>query len=461
MGGGPGGLTAAQTLAMQGQRVAVLNDGPLMGYGIDGAFKSKSGFEISRQLAYSSLRSDVFGRVERLPYKAIARGIEACAEGLTATLAHRLDVLGVEMVAARAKFVDDHTLEAEEERYRADHIVIATGSKPRLLPGLVPDGRTVLTSDDISGLEELPSLLILGAGVIGCEFASIFRELDTEVTLIDSQSRILQSEDEDLSEFLTRAFKRVGIEVIHEARFDKMVREPDGIRTHLSNGQEVKTDAILLSVGRTPCSENLGLEAAGVEVDERGYIPTDLDMVTNVSHIFAVGDVGHRNTPVDLALVHVAEAEGRRAAYKLLGRPSSQNMDHVPYIIFTIPMIAGAGLNEDTARERHGAIRVGKYPYGRNHRAHAMQPPLGFVKLIVAPEGDDRILGIRVVGREADALVSTASIMIDRKLPYTYLIDSILPHPSLMECLKGAANIVAGNALAYEQGEEFSYSDLL
>jgi dihydrolipoamide dehydrogenase len=446
---------------MRGQCTAVINEGPLMGYGIEGAFKSKSGFEISRQLEYSSLQSEVLGRLERPPYKQVSREIRARAEGLTATLTHRLEVLGVELIEARGRFVDPHTIEAGEERYRADHVVIATGSRPRLLPGLVPDGRTVLTSDDIGGLDELPSLLILGAGVIGCEFASIFRAMGAEVTLVDSQHRILQSEDEDLSNFLTRAFEETGIELIHETRFESMTRESDCIRTRLSNGREVETGAILLSVGRTPCSSDLGLESAGVKVDARRYIATDENMATNVPHIFAVGDVGLRNTPVDLALVHVAEAEGRRAAYQILGRPSTQNMDHVPYIIFTIPMIAGAGLNEGTARERHGAIRVGKYPYGRNHRAHAMQPPLGFVKLIVAPEGDDRILGVRVVGREADALATTASIMIERHLPYTYLIDSILPHPSLMECLKGAAHIVAGNALAYEQGEEFSYSHLL
>jgi dihydrolipoamide dehydrogenase len=180
-------------------------------------------------------------------------------------------------------------------------------------------------------------------------------------------------------------------------------------------------------------------------------------MRTNVPHIYAVGDVGERNTPADIALVHVAEAEGRCAAYSILGRQFTQNMDHVPYIIFTIPMIAGAGLSETVARDRYGDVRVGKYPYGRNHRAHAVFPPIGFVKLIVGPEGDDRILGIRAIGRDADALVAAASIMIERALPYTYILDAMMPHPSLMECLQGAAHIVAGDALSYEEGEEFLY----
>ena len=215
---------------------------------------------------------------------------------------------------------------------------------------------------------------------------------------------------------------------------------------------------------RQVCNANtrdLNLGVSGVETDERGYIPIGPDMKTNVPHIYAVGDVGQRNTPTDLALVHVAEAEGRCAAYSILGQKFTQNMDHVPYIIFTIPMIAGAGLSETVARDRYGEVRIGKYPYGRNHRAHAAFPPLGFVKLIVGPDGDDKILGIRAIGRDADGLVAAASILIEQGLPYTYLLDSIMPHPSIIECLQGAAHIVAGDALSYEKGEEFLYSYLL
>jgi len=157
--------------------------------------------------------------------------------------------------------------------------------------------------------------------------------------------------------------------------------------------------------------------------------------------------------------VHVAQAEGSCAAHHILGEQFEQSLDHVPYIIFTIPMIAGAGLSETVARQRFGEVRIGKFPYGRNHRAHAMHPPLGFVKLIVGPKGDDRILGVRVIGRDADTLVAAASILIERQVSYDYLMHSIMPHPSLMECLQGAAHIIDGNALSYEQGEEYDYFD--
>ena len=239
--------------------------------------------------------------------------------------------------------------------------MIATGSVPRVFSDVTVDAKRVLTSDEIVRLPSLPeSLLILGAGVIGCEFASIFNEMGSRVQLVDTQARILSSEDDDLSGFLERGFVLRGIEVIPSCRFEKLAVTGAGVCTTLSNGQQVQTESVLFAVGRNASTGDLNLDSTGVEVDKRGYIPTSNDMRTTVSHIYAVGDVGERNTPTDMALVHVAQAEGRRAAYSILGRQFTQNMDHVPYIIFTIPMIAGAGLSETVARERYGDVRVGK-----------------------------------------------------------------------------------------------------
>ena len=201
----------------------------------------------------------------------------------------------------------------------------------------------------------------------------------------------------------------------------------------------------------------MNLEATGVALDERSYIQIDANACTNVPHIYAVGDIGTRNVPSDLSLVHVAEAEGRRAAAHILGTEDPQGLDHTPYIVFTIPMLAGAGFTEKYSRKHYGKIRVGKYPYARNHRAHTIQPPIGFVKLIVGPPGDDRILGVRAVGPNADAIIGAAGIMIERNLPYTYILEAIFPHPSLLECLKGSAHIIAGDILQYEEGEELNF----
>jgi dihydrolipoamide dehydrogenase len=460
LGGGPGGISAASKVALAGKQAIIINQGPLMGYGIDGAFRSKAGFEITRQFLHAKTRQHVFGELRQLEIETMQLGIEESAASLTRMLERRLDRLNVRVIEGHGKFVDPHTIAVGDVQFSAEHIVIATGTQPRVLPGMTVDGRRVLTSDDVNTLDYTPkSILILGAGVIGCEFASMFSAVGTEVHLVDTQARIMANEDPDLSQYLARAFEARKIDVIPSSRYQSMEILENTIRTTLSTG-DIETEAVLLAIGRTACSGELNIEATGVTLDQRGYLPTGPDTRTSVPHIFAVGDIGYRDFPNDLALVHVAEAEGRCAAAHILGIEYPQCLDHVPYIIFTVPMLAGAGVTESYAREKYGEIRVGKYPYARNHRAHAIQPAAGFVKLIVAPEGDDRVLGIRVVGPEADGLVSAASIIIERELPYTYLLECIFPHPSLLECLKGAAHIIAGDYLKYEEGEEITLANL-
>ncbi len=447
---------AAVTLALRGRNVVVVNAGPLMGYGIEGAFKSKSEFEITRHYLQSRFRPEVFGNSSPPAWHGVRAGIERSARGLNVSLQDRIRRLGVTLISGHATFENRNTILVNDERVRAAKVIIATGTLPRLLPGIDVDGRHVVTSDEIMEIDSLPeSLVVLGGGVIGCEFAGMFAALGSQVKLIDTQDRILASEDQDISDFLSKAMARNGVEVMSSCRFKSLEVENGVVHTRLANDATLESEVILLAVGRTPCTQDLGLEHVGVDVDDRGYVPTNQQMQTNVSNIYAVGDVGLRNTPVDMALVHVAQAEGRCSAYHILGEDFNQSMDHIPYIIFSLPMVAGAGLAESLAREKYGKVRVGKYPFGRNHRAHAMGSPFGFVKLIVGPDGDDRMLGIRAIGRDVDYLISAASIMIEQQLPYTYLLNAIMPHPSLMECLQGAANIISGDALAFEEHEEF------
>ena len=461
VGGGPGGISAASKVALHGKTAIIINDGPIMGYGIEGAFKSKAGYEIAREYLHVKYRVEVFGRIPAMDFSVLQRGIERSAASLTAMLESRLRRLDVSVIQGKATFEDPHTVAVGDRKFSADHIVIATGTRPRIPPDMSVDGKTVITSDDAVNLTNSPkSILILGAGVIGCEFASMYNAVGTEVHLVDTRPRIMSNEDRDISEFILNAFDAVGIVVIPSSRYQSHALHDEGVRTILSSG-DIKTEMILLALGRVPCTDNLGLEATGVALDERNYVRVDAMARTNAPHIYAVGDVGSRNVPSDLSLVHVAEAEGRCAAAHILGLDYPQGLDHIPYIVFTIPMLAGAGVTESYVREQYGDVRVGKYPYARNHRAHAIQPPIGFVKLIVGPPGDDRILGVRVVGPNADAIVGAAAIMIERNLPYTYILESIFPHPSLLECLDGAAHIIAGDALQYEEGEELTLAQAL
>jgi pyruvate/2-oxoglutarate dehydrogenase complex dihydrolipoamide dehydrogenase (E3) component len=315
IGAGPGGLSAAATLALHGRDVLVISDGHLMGYGIEGAFKSKAGFEIARLFAHATMRRDLFEISSAPSFGAVNQGIERAAKDLGAGIQTRLDRLGVELVNGRGHFADPNTISVGADTIRANTIVVATGTVPRVLPGVTVDGHRVMTSDEIVRRTSLPeTLLILGAGIIGCEFASIFNELGSKVRLVDTQDRILSSEDEDVSQFLARALSIRGVEVIPSSRFEGLEVGENGVITSLSNGQHVETDSVLFAVGRIANTSGLNLAAAGIELDDRGYIKVGEDMKTNVADIYAVGDVGQRNTPMDIALVHVAQAEGRRAA---------------------------------------------------------------------------------------------------------------------------------------------------
>jgi dihydrolipoamide dehydrogenase len=303
----------------------------------------------------------------------------------------------------------------------------------------------IMTSDHIVDIQgNFSSLIVIGAGVLGCEFASIFSAFGVKVTLIDRALRLLNNEDPDISDLLADLFRQNAVDVRSTARVKHVETVEGKVRTTLDDGSTVNTDRALISIGRVPCSGGMNLESVGVETDPWSFVKVNNNLETNIGHIYAVGDVGRRNTPLDLALVQVAEAEGRMAVNHICGEAINIHPDHIPFIIFTMPMVAGAGLNESQARERYGNVRVAKFLNFRNHRYHAMQSHEGFIKLIVGPPEDDRILGVRAIGSQADNVIGEVSVLIDNRVPYTYLLDCVHAHPSLSESLQDAARVIAG-----------------
>jgi dihydrolipoamide dehydrogenase len=285
---------------------------------------------------------------------------------------------------------------------------------------------------------------VVGAGVLGCEFSSIFCALGVKVTLLDRAERLLGNEDPDISALLTDVYRKNDVTVRRSVRV-RSIRITNGkVQMELEDESSVISDRALISIGRVPCSDNLNLESAGIETDPCGFISVNDSLQTSVPNVYAVGDVGQRNTPLDLALVQVAEAEGRMAVKHICGEPIAIHFEHIPFIIFTMPMIAGAGLTETDASRRYGNVRAAKFFNIRNHRYRAMQSHEGFLKLIVGPHGDDRILGVRAVGSQADNVIGEVAVLIDQRTPYTYLLDCIHAHPSLAESLQSAARVIAG-----------------
>lgn len=462
LGGGPGGVATATSAALRGYKVAVVSANWLMGYGLEGAYKSKSMYELARHLHKARLYwGKAAAELSRDPIK-VYQNTSAGAARLRNVHRHQLEKMGISLFEGFGRFEDPHTILVESQdsgetrTITGDKITIATGTRPRCLPGMDADHKHILTSDEVVNIHHsVESMLILGAGVIGCEFASIFAAMGTKVTLIDSQPSILPHDDPDISKLLAGSLRAMGVEIINNERSQGMEVMDGRVHTTLRSGRVVETESALLAIGRIPNTGDLNLEKAGVEMNKWGYIPVSDHMQSNVEHIYAVGDVGLRDCDTDLCLVHVAEAEGRAASAHMLQRDSSISPHNVPFIIFTLPMIAGAGLNEKEALEKYGAeVRVGKYAHVRNSRAHAMQSTEGFVKLIVGPPGDDRVLGARGIGEGVDVIVGQVAVMIEHGLPYTHLLNSIHAHPCLSESLKGAALMISGDLPPYISGEE-------
>ena len=446
IGAGPGGMAAATRGAIKGLKIGLVNGQRLWGQGIHGAYKSKGMYELAKDHRVATKPGRGYmPAAPDIDFTQVQTQLLQGAAELESMYEAQIEMLNITEIRGMAVFVDRSTILVKDTRYTAKDFIIGTGTTPKWIPSIQRDDNRIMTSDEIVSLSVRPdSLLILGAGVIGCEFASIFNTFGAKVTLLDAREKILAHEDDDIGAFLTENFRANGIAIIKSAKMSAMLVEGDQVVTTLEDGRRFSTDAALVSVGRTPNTKGLGLGDIGVKLDAQGYIKIDENCGTTVEHIYAIGDVGRRDNSLDLSLVHVAEAEGHQAIGHILGGEPHAPMSHIPFIIFTIPLIAGAGESEKSAREKYGDVRVAKLNNVRNHRAHAMRSFAGFVKLIVGPEGDDRILGVRACGPQADTLIGEVSLCIQYGLPYTHLMDAVHAHPSLSESLHNAARMLAG-----------------
>ena len=447
IGAGPGGMEAATRAAIKKKKVALVNGARIWGHGLHGAYKSKGMYELARAFRIAKKRG--WGYIPSPGEVNFAELNQQLLEGtneLEDIYKRQLRKLCIHEFRGMAQFVDDHTVQIGDIRIRGDYIIIATGTNPRIPPNIDVDGVYIMAPDHFTrNTRNLKSLTILGAGIIGCEFASIMNAIGVKVHLIDSKPAILNHEDEDLYTFLNRSFAEEGIIIHHSSSVTEITKTGDNmVRTVLQNGEVIITEAALIATGRTPNTQYLNPQKAGVQTDSYGYIPVNGFTRTNVPHIYAVGDVGQRTEGLDMALVHVAEAEAVCAVDHIFENGKAISLNHIPFIIFTMPMVAGAGMNEKQARKLYPDIRVAKYEYVHNHRAHAMRYYEGYVKLIVGPNGDDRILGMRAIGPMADSIIGEVSLMIELGLPYTKLINMIHAHPSLSESLQSAARMIEG-----------------
>jgi len=333
-----------------------------------------------------------------------------------------------------------------ETSYVAKNILVATGSEPRSLPGIEIDHKTILSSDSILEVTEVPrSLIVIGSGAVGVEFASMFARFGSKVTVIEILPRIVPLEDEEISRELAASFKRQGIAVYVDSRVERVTRTDAGVEVLARNSggktETFRAEKILMAVGRKPLSEKIGLEAVGVATD-RGYITIDPMMRTNVSGIYAIGDVVA--TPW---LAHVASAEGMVAVEHMAGRETPPlNYDQVPGCTYCAPEVASIGLTEARARERGYDVIIGKFPFSAIGKARVINDTAGFVK-IVGEKKYDEVLGVHIVGPHATELIAEAGAALKLEATSEELVRTIHAHPTLSEAVHEAAEAVGGHAI--------------
>lgn len=458
IGAGPSGYAAAMRALDFGKTVLLIEKNLVGGAGIhDGALSSKAWWELSRD--YYSLRKNAAAfhfHAPRVNFSRLKKEVIRATFDRRDLLEHHMNSLSrhkeklFTFCRGEARLLDAHRIEiqngSESQTFEAENIVLATGSRPRKLPSLPIDEKIVFTSDGLHILDEWPSsMVIVGAGVIGCEFATIFSNFgSTQVNLIDKSDRILPFEDEDVVQVIENNLERKGVLIHRNSRLIEL-RVVDGeveYQLEYNNGRKelFHVEKALVSIGRVPNYENLGLEKLGVKMDARGIV--DELTQTSISNIYAVGDI-----TADIALVNVGELEGRYAVERIFGKPDHELIyENISTIMFLEPEVAGVGLNEIRAQEQDIDYKVASMSYNCISRAIAMRNTQGFIKILVTNDKKMRILGMRVVGEHASSAIQAAALLISMDQGIAALAELIHPHPSIIEGIQECARMLLGKS---------------
>jgi len=336
-------------------------------------------------------------------------------------------------------------VETEEgaEEIEAEKIIISTGSVPVKPPIFDFSQDAVITSDEALKLKEPPtSLLIVGAGVIGLEFACVFSSLGTEITVVEMMDQVLPTEEKTVAEQMQRILERRGIVFHIQTKVEGIkTYSPDGVTAALSNGEEIVADKMLVSIGRRPSTKDIGLESLGIEMGPPGNIIVNDKMETNIKGMYAIGDVVG-----GIMLAHVASAEGIVAAENAAGHESTMDYSAVPACVYTTPEVASVGLTMDKAQAAGKKAKLGKFPFAASGKALTMGEDIGFVQVVVE-EGTDLVLGAQIIGPHATDLIAEAALAVRWGLTVEQIGTTIHAHPTLTESIMEAAEAACGRAI--------------
>ncbi|HKC18535.1 MAG TPA: dihydrolipoyl dehydrogenase [Candidatus Dormibacteraeota bacterium] len=448
LGGGMGGYPAAIRASQLGLKVALVEADKLGGTCLHvGCIPTKALLESSELYHRVSTRGTEFGikaEVVGYDYPRIAQRRDAVVNQLYKGVQYLMKKNKIEVVAGRGRLRDRNTIEVDGKRVSAGNLIVATGSIVRSLPGIEMDGQYIVSSDNVVKASSAPeSICIIGAGAVGVEFATFFHELGVKVTLLEALDRLVPLEDEDVSKELMASFKKAGIDVRVGVKVKSAKKARDGVSVETDQG-EVWAKQLLVAVGRSAVSKELGLEQAGVQLQPNGFIKVDEWMRTSVESIHAIGDVVG-----GFLLAHAASHEGVVAAEDIAGqRLAAMDQNLVTRCTYSHPQIASVGWTEKQAREKGHELKVGKFPFSAIGRAQIHGETTGFVK-IVADAKTGQMLGTHIIGNEATELIAEPALAQLFQGDAWELGRNIHPHPTLSEAVMEAAMAVDGHAIHF------------
>jgi len=451
LGAGPGGYVAAIKAAQLGAEVTIIESTEVGGTCLNwGCIPTKtllaSAEVYAKTKELDSFGIDMSGSISPNMQKILERKnkvISTQVKGIRGLFKS----WGVTLKEGRGTFISPGEIkvqmkDAPEETVTADAFIIATGSRPAQIPAFPFDGKNIISSTEALELKEIPkSLLIVGAGVIGCEFACIYSELGSEVTIVELMPRAVSTEDEAVSKLLEKELKKKKVKLITEIKVEKVEVKDDGVHVFLSNGKELVAEKVLVSIGRAFNTNGIGLENAGVSMGPRKEIPVNEKLQTNVPHIYAIGDVTG-----GILLAHIASKQGIIAAENIMGADKKFDSSVVPAAIFTSPEIGSVGLREHQAKEKGLDYKTGEFQFRALGKAHAMGEISGFIK-IIAEKSSDKILGAHIIGPHASDLIHEFAVAMHGGLKVKDIAETIHAHPTLSEGLMEAAEDVHGAAI--------------
>ncbi|MFW6286368.1 MAG: dihydrolipoyl dehydrogenase [Candidatus Sumerlaeota bacterium] len=445
IGTGPGGYIAALKAAQLGAKVLVVEKskdvgGTCLNFGCIPSKALLASAHLKHEIDHAKdFGINVAGEVE-VDWKKIQKRKDRVLRRLRSGIQNLFKARNIDLIAGHGRLKGKGKIEVEGKTYEADNIILAVGSVPARIPGWPEDPEKVCTSDEALHWKTLPeSLLIVGGGVIGCEFACMMQALGVDVTVVEMLPRLLPEMDKDLGPELAKTFKSRKIAIHTDTKVDALDADDNGCTAKLSNGETIQTERVLVAVGRRPNTADVGLETVGLETD-RGFLRVDEYMMTKAPGVYCIGDANG-----SCLLAHAASAQGVAAVRNALGHDEPFTSP-IPGAVYTFPEVAGVGMTEQAVVEKDIPFSIGHFPIGYLGKAMAAGVEEGFVKVLRHRE-TDAIIGVHMLGHNVTECVAAAGTLLHTEASVEDMAEVVFAHPSISESVKEAAEDALGAAL--------------